>query len=49
LTEERDLYGSKVKDLEQEMTQKMSNVKILEAELEEKLKKMGKDDKKTED
>jgi hypothetical protein len=31
------------------MTQKMSNVKILETELEEKLKKLGKDDKKTED
>ena len=43
LKESRDNYKSKLEALEQEMTVKMSNVKILEMELEEKLKKLEKE------
>lgn len=46
LKEDRDKYKTKVETLESEMTQKMSGVKILEMELEEKLKKLEKDDSK---
>ena len=43
LKEDRDKFKTKVETLEAEMTQKMSGVKLLEIELEEKLKKLEKD------